>query len=246
MNKPLNEYFDDRVKALGPGWLRTIVGFSGSRNLGDQSYNDLARRTAKLLTENDFNFMYGGGRAGAMGAMAEGAVEGAKKSGAEVTGVSVNYLAERQGASFEGIEEIFFDTLDEREDTMISNAEAGLILTGGFGTMLETFKMLVRNDLSNINGGQKLIKPLVVLMDRQASDYLQGFFERLSGIGYITEDRMQFLHFVSTPEEALNKFVELNRRAPMTAYDLQTKHAEADSAQVYKAGSNDNDQPLVK
>ena len=66
-----------------PTGLRSVCVFCGSRPGDDLAYTDAAHNFGRLLAQRGLGLVYGGGGAGMMGAVADGALE----AGGHVTGV---------------------------------------------------------------------------------------------------------------------------------------------------------------
>ncbi|MBN1524607.1 MAG: TIGR00730 family Rossman fold protein [Spirochaetales bacterium] len=122
---------------------RSITVFASSSGHLDQQYYTSARTTGKILAEQGFHIVYGGGNNGLMGAMAESAWS----HGGKLSGVITRPLRER-GYCFEQADEIIeTETLDERKKIMEDKAEAFVVLPGGVGTLDELFSVLSKKQL---------------------------------------------------------------------------------------------------
>lgn len=115
----------------------SLCVYCGSR-FGDQAaYRDAAADTGRLIAQTGGRLVYGGGRVGLMGAVADAAVA----HGAPVVGVIPDVLMQRE-VGHAGIQELHVvKTMHERKMLMADRADAFLALPGGIGTMEEIFEM---------------------------------------------------------------------------------------------------------
>jgi uncharacterized protein (TIGR00730 family) len=116
--------------------MQSICVFCGS-NVGVRpDYLACARETGALLAQRNITIVYGGGRVGLMGALADSALA----SGGRVIGVIPQMLLDREvgHADLTGMHVV--QTLSERKLLMGELAEAFLVLPGGTGTMDELFE----------------------------------------------------------------------------------------------------------
>ena len=106
----------------------TIFG-SSLPQPGDEEYTD-AYYIAKQLARNGFNICSGG----ALGIM-DAVSKGASEEGKEAIGITVSIF--NSPSNIYLTKEIRCDTLSQRLDNLVSNADGFVILPGGTGTLLE-------------------------------------------------------------------------------------------------------------
>lgn len=113
--------------------LRRICVFCGASPGVDPAYLELARSVGRGLAERGIGVVYGGGRVGLMGAVADAALD----AGGDVIGVIPQGLVDRELAH-PGISELrIVATLHERKAVMAELADAFITLPGGLGTLEE-------------------------------------------------------------------------------------------------------------
>jgi len=120
--------------------LKRIAVFcgSGKGHPGRPYYLEAARETGRTLAERGIGVVYGGGRIGLMGAVADSALE----AGGEVIGVIPESIAALEVAHT-GLSELHVvASMHERKALMASLADAVLALPGGYGTFEEFFEAL--------------------------------------------------------------------------------------------------------
>ncbi len=118
--------------------LRRICVFCGASAGRDPRYADVAATVGAALARRGIELVYGGGRLGLMGALADGALA----AGGRVTGVIPAGLVDRELAH-RGLADLrIVATLHERKATMAELADAFLALPGGLGTLEELAEVL--------------------------------------------------------------------------------------------------------
>jgi uncharacterized protein (TIGR00730 family) len=106
-------------------------------------YADVARAFGVAVASRGLGVVYGGGRVGLMGALADGALG----AGGEVVGVIPQELVERELA-YGGLSELHVvGSLHERKALMAELADAFVALPGGFGTLDELMEQLTWSQL---------------------------------------------------------------------------------------------------
>jgi len=113
--------------------IRRICVFCGASPGADPVYADLADAVGRGLAERGIGVVYGGGRVGMMGTLADSALQ----AGGEVTGVIPRGLVDRELAHPALTELLVVDTLHERKALMAGAADAFIALPGGLGTLEE-------------------------------------------------------------------------------------------------------------
>ena len=117
--------------------------FCGASSGRVPAYADAARAFGVAAAARGLGVVYGGGRVGLMGAVADAALAG----GAEVIGVIPEELVARELAH-EGLTELHVvGSLHERKALMAERADAFVALPGGFGTLDELMEQLTWSQL---------------------------------------------------------------------------------------------------
>ena len=117
---------------------RNLCVFCGSSRGSGAAYLDAARRVGAALARRGDGLVYGGGRVGLMGAVADAALAG----GGAVVGVIPGPLATAEVAHHGVTELIVVPGMHERKALMAARAAAFLTLPGGIGTFEEFFEIL--------------------------------------------------------------------------------------------------------
>lgn len=123
--------------------LRRICVFCGSSPGARPAYVEAARATGRALVRRGIGLVYGGGRVGLMGAIADTVMA----EGGEVVGVIPEALAAREVAH-EGLTELrVVSSMHERKAMMAELSDAFVALPGGYGTFEEFCEVLTWSQL---------------------------------------------------------------------------------------------------
>jgi uncharacterized protein (TIGR00730 family) len=123
--------------------VRRVCVFCGASSGRAAAYAESARTFGAVAAARGVGVVYGGGKVGLMGALAEGALAG----GGEVIGVIPQELVDRELAHT-GLSELHVvASLHERKALMAELADAFVALPGGFGTLDELMEQLTWSQL---------------------------------------------------------------------------------------------------
>jgi hypothetical protein len=123
--------------------VERICVFCGASSGARAAYVEAARAFGAACARRGLGVVYGGGKVGLMGAVADGALAG----GGEVIGVIPQELVERELAH-RGVSELHVvSSLHERKALMADLAGGFAALPGGFGTLDELMEQLTWSQL---------------------------------------------------------------------------------------------------
>jgi uncharacterized protein (TIGR00730 family) len=120
-----------------------VCVFAASSEEVSTEFRNLARNLGRAVAEQGWNLVYGGGRAGLMGEMAQAALD----AGGRVTGIIPRRMHTRERAFADVTELIQVDTLAERKIQMDQRSDAFAVLPGGIGTLDELTDVLTTRHL---------------------------------------------------------------------------------------------------
>ena len=126
-----------------PKNIACVCVFCGSSPGADPAFADAAGSLGRELARRGIRLVYGGGRVGLMGVLAESAL----RSGGEVHGVITRALRDKEVAHLGLTTLRIVATMHERKAAMAAEAEAFVMLPGGFGTLDEFFEALTWTQL---------------------------------------------------------------------------------------------------
>ncbi len=123
--------------------MKSVCIFCSSSPAVEEHYFALARQVGVACAGRGVRVVYGGGRSGLMGAMAEAALD----EGAEVVGVIPQFLKDREIAHT-GLSQLHIvQTMHERQAMMMDLAGGFVVLPGGLGTLAELTEVLTWKQL---------------------------------------------------------------------------------------------------
>jgi uncharacterized protein (TIGR00730 family) len=173
--------------------LQRVAVYCGSAAGADACFADCARDTAAAMVRNGVDLVYGGGRLGLMGVVADSVLA----KGGRVYGVIPNALVDLEVAHT-GVSELYtVDTMHERKAKMTDLADAFLALPGGIGTLDELFEAWSWNAL----GYHK--KPFCLLNTDGFWDRMIAFIDHATDKGFLSKTRRKQLLVADSPEQAL-------------------------------------------
>ena len=189
--------------------IRSVCVFCGSSSRVDEVYRDAASRLGAAIAKQGLTLVYGGGKIGLMGILAEAALG----AGGRVVGVIPGFLRDLEVAH-DGLTELrIVDGMHDRKRLMFELADAFVVLPGGFGTLDETIEIVTWRQLG-------LHDKRVVLVD------VNGFWQPLRSLiatvvatGFAHPEHVNLLTIVRSVEDV---FAAL-RDAPPTRVSPDAK-----------------------
>jgi len=175
--------------------MNSISVFCASSSGFDESWMREARHVGEYLATKNITLVYGGGRVGLMGAVADGALA---KQG-KVIGVIPNFLNSKEIAHSGVTELICVETMHERKTIMDEMSEGIIALPGGFGTMEELFEMITWAQLGLHQ------KPVGILNTNGLYDHLIAFIDHLVQVGLLKKENQEMLLVDNTIEALILK-----------------------------------------
>lgn len=159
-----------------PQRMRSICVYCGSRLGSNPAFADAARQVGTLIGQMGWQLVYGGGRAGLMGTVADAALA----AGASVIGVIPQSLMEREVGHAQLSELHVVQTMHERKALMAERADAFIALPGGIGTFEELFEVWTWRQLGYHR------KPVGLLNSGGYYDRLLAFLKQTADDGFVT------------------------------------------------------------
>ncbi len=122
---------------------KRICIYCGSRNGSRPAYDQAARDMGAALARRGIGLVFGGGRVGLMGVLADAVLAGS----GTVTGVIPRALVSREIAHLDLKDLRIVNSMHERKSLMAELADAFIALPGGFGTLEEMMEILTWSQL---------------------------------------------------------------------------------------------------
>jgi uncharacterized protein (TIGR00730 family) len=162
---------------------KSVGVFCGASESVDEHWFDLASALGELIASQNIRLVYGGGRVGLMGRMADSCLA----AGGEVCGVITDKLMEMEvgHAGLTSLE--IMPTMSSRRDRMVALSDTFVALPGGVGTLDELFEVIALRDLKYHS------KSIGLLNAFGYYDELLCFLEKTSVEGFVTAKSLSSL-----------------------------------------------------
>ena len=177
----------------------SICVYCGSRPGGLGSYTQAAEAIGREIGRRGWQLVFGGGRAGLMGTVADAALA----SGAPVVGVIPQSLMQRE-VGHRGLSELHVvETMHERKLMMAQRSDAFIALPGGIGTFEELFEMWSWRQLGYHD------KPLGLLNVDGYYDALLAFMQQTVNRGFVAAPQNDLLQVATDPVALMDRIAAL-------------------------------------
>jgi len=182
--------------------IRSLCVYCGASSRVGPVHREAAAKMGRLMAEAGIRLVFGGGRVGLMGIMADAAIA----AGGEVIGVIPEHL-DRLEVGHRGTTDLLVvGSMHERKQKMADLADGFAFLPGGLGTLDEAFEILTWKQLRLHDKPIVLVdvagywKPLVGLIDHMIKEgFVQPAHRRLIGVVPRVEDVIPTLEAMPTP-----------------------------------------------
>ncbi len=155
--------------------MKRLAIYCGSASPSDPVYVDNAREVGRTLAERGIGVVYGGGRLGLMGAIADSALA----AGGEVIGVIPQALVDAEVAHRGCTELHVVDTMHQRKQAFTDLSDGFVTLPGGTGTMDELWEAMSWAQIGYH------AKPVGLLNVAGYYDGLIAFVEKMGEVGFL-------------------------------------------------------------
>jgi uncharacterized protein (TIGR00730 family) len=173
-----------------------ICVFCGSNSGRNEVYAQAARELGRTLAARRIDLIFGGGRVGLMGALADAAL----MAGGVAIGVMPRQLVEREIQHTRLTELHTVDTMHERKTKMAEMADGFIALPGGAGTLEEIFEQWTWAQLGIHH------KPIGFLNTNGYFDPLRTMIGKMRSEGFLRPDHAAMLIFGDEPAAILEAF----------------------------------------
>lgn len=174
---------------------KNICVYCASSNSMDASFYTEARTLGKLMAEEAFGLVYGGGNVGLMGELAKSVHE----HNGHVYGVIPRSLKEREGIAYEIADELVItESMSERKRLMFERSQAFITLAGGIGTLEELMETLTLKQLGYHS------HPMVIVNTNGFYDTLFDMLNHLLEQRAVRPSYTSLFEVVETAEEAIS------------------------------------------
>ena len=169
----------------------SLCVYCGSSIGVDPAHRAAAGRLGRLMAERGVRLVFGGGRIGLMGVLADAVLA----AGGSVVGVIPGHIEEREIGHPDVTELLVVDSMHERKHKMFELADAFAVLPGGLGTLDETLEIITWRQIGLHD------KPIVVVDSDGYWAPLEGLLEHVIAGGFAPPDTRRLYTVVATVDD---------------------------------------------
>jgi uncharacterized protein (TIGR00730 family) len=170
---------------------RAVCVYCASSRIAHPDYRAAARRLGEVLAGQGVGIVYGGGAAGSMGALADGALS----HGGRVVGILPRFMADLEWGH-RGLTELqLVEDLRTRKHLMLTLSQAAIALPGGSGTLEELLEAITLKRLG------LYLNPIVLVNTRSFFSPLLELLTRAVEERFMDPRHQLMWQVVATPEE---------------------------------------------
>ncbi len=189
--------------------ISSVCVYCGSSGRVSDTYKQAATDFGKIIAQNNAALVYGGGRVGLMGLVADSVMA----NNGKVVGIIPHHIESREVAH-QGLTELYVvDSMHIRKQMMVEKSDAFVVLPGGIGTLDEVCEILTWKQLGMHD------KPIVIA---NIDNYWKPFGDMVAHIiesGFMRAEDARLMTVVDTVEEIFPALIQ----APGEAFDPASK-----------------------
>lgn len=189
--------------------IQNVCVYCGSSSRVDQAYKDAAMTLGQDIAAQGWGVVYGGGRVGLMGLVADSALD----KGAKVIGIIPEHIQAREIEHNEITELHVVDSMHTRKQMMVDKSQAFVILPGGLGTLDEFFELITWKQLGLHD------KPIVVVNLNGYWTDLLSCVDNIADVGFMRQEDKDLFVVVDKVEDVAQAI----KNAPNEKFDPSTK-----------------------
>jgi hypothetical protein len=189
--------------------IRSICVYCGSSIRVDDAFKKAAVDFGKILADNKIRLVYGGGKVGLMGLIADSVLE----HGGEVVGIIPQHISEREVQHLGLTELHVVNSMHTRKQKMVDMSDAFVVLPGGVGTLDETCEILTWRQLGIHD------MPICIANINGYWDRFLATLKHISEQGFMRPEDLTLYSVVTEVDEILPKLFE----APTERFDPTSK-----------------------
>lgn len=168
-----------------------ITVYCGASTGNDPIYKQKASELGTWMAHHGLTLVYGGGRTGLMGKLADAVLA----NGGKAIGVIPEFLKTEEEAHTGLTQLITVDTMSQRKEKMLALGDAYIALPGGAGTLEEISEAIAAARLG------RHAKPCILYNIQNCYDYLEKLFDHMVTAGFLNDASRDKARFVTSIEE---------------------------------------------
>lgn len=172
--------------------IKRVAVYAASSSQVSSEYIDAAAELGRTLAAEGIEIVYGAGKVGLMGALADAALD----AGGKVTGVIPLFMVDNGWCREKLTNLIVTPDMHTRKEKIVSLADATIALPGGVGTLEELMEIITWKQLG------LYADPIVILNTRGYFNPLKEMLERAVEEKFMREIHRNLWSIADTPRQA--------------------------------------------
>lgn len=172
--------------------IKRVAVYAASSSQVSSEYIDAAAELGRTLAAEGIDIVYGAGKVGLMGALADAALD----AGGKVTGVIPQFMVDNGWCREKLTNLIVTPDMHTRKEKIVSLADATIALPGGVGTLEELMEIITWKQLG------LYANPIVILNTRGYFNPLKEMLERAVEEKFMREIHRNLWSIADTPRQA--------------------------------------------
>ena len=172
--------------------IKRVAVYAASSSQVSSEYIDAAAELCRTLAAEGIEIVYGAGKVGLMGALADAALD----AGGKVTGVIPQFMVDNGWCREKLTNLIVTPDMHTRKEKIVSLADATIALPGGVGTLEELMEIITWKQLG------LYANPIVILNTRGYFNPLKEMLERAVEEKFMREIHRNLWSIADTPRQA--------------------------------------------
>lgn len=178
--------------------MKYLCVYCGSRTGTNPEFAEIAEQTGRTIARHNWGVVYGGGKIGMMGKVADAALD----EGGAVVGVIPTMLKKAEVVHTRLTDLHETQDMHTRKALMESLSDAFLVLPGGFGTLDEFFEILTWRQLGIHN------KPIFLMNVNGYFDGLIQFARHSVQQGYVRKNNLELFQICNDVDSCFKQIEE--------------------------------------
>ena len=175
--------------------MKKLCVFTGASAGTDPKFAEAANQLGQILAARNLGLVYGGGKSGLMGKIADGVIA----SGGYATGIIPKFL-DNVEIAHRGLTDLHVvDTMHERKNMMYDIADGFIIMPGGLGTLDETMEIITWRQLGLHR------KPIIIVNLHGYWDDMLSLFQKIIDEGFMHHGHTGHFENVDDMDELADK-----------------------------------------
>lgn len=172
--------------------IKRVAVYAASSSQISSEYIDAAAELGRTLAAEGIEIVYGAGKVGLMGALADAALD----AGGKVTGVIPQFMVDNGWCREKLTNLIVTPDMHTRKEKIVSLADATIALPGGVGTLEELMEIITWKQLG------LYADPIVILNTRGYFNPLKEMLERAVEEKFMRKIHRNLWSIADTPRQA--------------------------------------------